>query len=264
MYEFQVFEVNNYPATLAPLGTRRLWMDDVPFKGIYRCFPMSLANQIGWGISFPKDISFRWNGQNNGHDGTHNANNRQEEYQDIEILSGHEYVFKNRGWATLAFDTGLKFVTDENTTMIGFPTPNEFIPGIHVLSVALSTSFFQGHWEVVVKLDRPNEIITIPAGTPIASVMPISLGQLNGSKAIFKNRTREAMNSFSDRLYDEIVIERTKEGKGSGFFRKATDHNGKPVGKHEVSSLKLINDKSEYDPRKNVQIIRNGEEYFVE
>ena len=47
---------------LSPLSVTRDWMDATPEKHAYRCFPVTLANTIGWTLSAKEDISFIWNG----------------------------------------------------------------------------------------------------------------------------------------------------------------------------------------------------------
>ena len=64
MFEFNVYKISKTPADLVPLETKRDWMDETADKHAYRCFPLGLVNNLGWGISFPEDISFIWDGNN--------------------------------------------------------------------------------------------------------------------------------------------------------------------------------------------------------
>jgi hypothetical protein len=39
---------------------QRDWMDATVERHAYKCFPVSLANTVGWSISFLDDIEFVW------------------------------------------------------------------------------------------------------------------------------------------------------------------------------------------------------------
>ena len=45
---------------LRPSPPRRHWMDKLPHS--YKCLPLVIANQWGWQILCPTDVSIRWNG----------------------------------------------------------------------------------------------------------------------------------------------------------------------------------------------------------
>lgn len=238
MYEIDVYAVTDNPGILAPLPINRKWMDDLPFEGVYRCFPMGLANQMGYGISFPEDISFEWNGTYDGEKGG------------IKVYSGHRWIHKHRGWATLAISTGLKFRTPQDVSMLAYPIPNEFYDGFQVYTALLSTSFFKGAWEITLRITEPNKIITIPANTPIGAIMPISLGALNGSTITLKETTQEVLFDFPTMKQIKTVDDNTKHGRGTGLYRKGVDHNGVKYGEHEVSKIDLFYDDA-LDPQHN-------------
>ena len=41
---------------------KRNWMDNTYDAHAYHCFPISLANSIGYELSAPEDITFIWDG----------------------------------------------------------------------------------------------------------------------------------------------------------------------------------------------------------
>ena len=87
---FEVYKVHpNQSANIQPLGVKREWMDETFDKHAYHCFPVSLSNTLGWGVSFPVDISFIWDGISDSTD-TH-----------VKVLKGHEYVSTSRANATI-------------------------------------------------------------------------------------------------------------------------------------------------------------------
>lgn len=231
--EFEVYKLGPYSANINQLGVKRQWMEETFDKHAYHCFPVSLSNSLGWGISFPKDICFIWDGIC---DSTPDH---------VKVLKGHEYVSTGRANGTISFNTNLLIRTSEDLSMLAMPTPNWPIDGVWPFTTIISTSFFQGALPLAWKITKPNEEIFIPANTPIASIMPISLKNLNNSKAILKNISSLPKNFFPKEDYGQIVSEINKQGKWTNFYRNATDHHGKKIGEHEIKVIKLKVDDTE-------------------
>ena len=127
--------------------------------------------------------------------------------------------------------------------MLAMPTPNWPIAGVWPFTTLISTSFFKGAFPIAFRITNPNVEITIPANTPIASVLPISLSDLNNSEAILKDPKNLPKDFFPKDDYGKIVSDINKAGKWTNFYRNATDHHGKTIGSHQVKVLKLkVND----------------------
>jgi hypothetical protein len=227
MYNFDVYEMPGNSATLAPLSAKREWATTLPYPHAYKCFPITLANQFGWGISFPDDIMFRWNGKMDA-----TADN-------IEVFSGHKWVDFNRGWGIVSFNTGLVFKTSEDLTMLGYPVPNEFIDGFQVFTSLISTSFFQKPYQLAGQITRAKEMITIKAGTPVGAIMPMPLADINESTATKKPFAHLNMDMQSLVEYSAIVGEANRNGEITNFYRNGVDHKDTKLGNHEVKSIKL-------------------------
>ena len=103
----------------------------------------------------------------------------------------------------------------------------------------ISTSFFAGEFPVAWRITKANEVITIPANTPVISVMPISLKALNGSEGIVKSIHDLPPNFFPDADYGKIVSDINKKGEWTNFYRDAVDYKGNKIGDHEVKMLRL-------------------------
>lgn len=231
MKNFEVYKVGYRSADISPLTIKRQWMEDTFDKHAYHCFPVSLSNGLGWGISFPKDISFIWDGISDSTD-TH-----------VKVIKGSEFVSTSRANATISFNTNLVIKTDPGITMMAMPVPNWPIDGVWPFTTLISTSFFKGAFPVAWRITRPNVEITIPANTPIISIIPISLTELNNSEAILRNQTSLPPDFFPKEDYGKIVSEINKQGKWTDFYRNATDHNGNKIGDHEVKVIRLkVND----------------------
>lgn len=230
MYSIDVYKSTEYLARIKPLSIKRDWMDQTYEGHAYHCFPVSLANQLGWSISFPEDISFIWDGISDSSP------------DHVKILSGEKYAYSGRANGTISFNTGLMFNTKENITLLSMPVPNLFIDGANPFTTLVNTSFFSGELPCALMITKPNEIITIKAGTPIIAIIPINLSLLQNSEMNIKSYKDFPQNliSVNSQEYSQAVYAANREGKWTDFYRNATDHKGNKVGEHQVKTIKLI------------------------
>lgn len=211
---------------IQPLGGVRDWMDVTWEKHAYRCFPITLANQYGWGISFPEDISFIW-------DGTVN-----ESSQHVTIIKGQRYASPQRGSATVSFSTGIRLITKEGIDILSMPPANQFIRGVHPFTTVINTSFFQGELPCAIRITEPNLEITIKAGTPVVSIIPVDLNALQDSEIVIKKSAMpEAPYMIEE--YTADISAKNQQGIWTNYYRNATDHKGNKTGEHSVKSIKL-------------------------
>lgn len=214
-------------ADIRQLPVIRDWMENTVDRHAYHCFPMSLTNRMGWGISFPEDITFIWDGISDSSDGH------------VKILSGDKYCSGQRGNATVSFHTQLFFKTDPETTTLVMPVPNQFIDGVHCFTALISTSFLESALPIAWRITKPNVEITIPAGTPVAAVMPISLGKLVEFEMEIDNANFQQEDWKRMENYGMAINEINLQGKWSNFYKNAINEKGESVGSHEVKSITL-------------------------
>lgn len=227
MHSVKAYISNSGLGQLDQLGVKRDWMDETYEAHAYKCFPVSLTNQMGWSISFPEDISFIWDGISDT-SGDH-----------VKILKGQKYAYTTRANATISFHTGIVFESDENTTLISMPAPNFFIDGATAFTTMISTSFFKGEFPIVWKITRPNVEITIKAGTPIAAMVPIDLNQLNNSTLEIRPYSEFVESKVDASEYSKKIYEMNVQGKYSNFYRNAEDHQGNKLGSHQIKSIRM-------------------------
>lgn len=210
------------------ISATRPWMDESFDKHAYMCFPMALTNRLGWGISFPEDIVFIWDGID---DTTPNH---------VKVLKGEQYASPKRGNATLSFESGLIIKTDEDVTMLTMPVPNQFIAGTQCFTTLISTSFYMPEFPLAWKITKANEEITIPAGTPVASILPISLTQLQNDFVMEIDEEPVDHTYWEEvKKYGDAAQEKNAVGDWSKMYRDAVDYNGQEIGRHETKSIKL-------------------------
>lgn len=228
MFKIDVYPISPNTGEFKQLPVKRDWMDQTDNAHAYKCFPLSLTNSLGWGISFPEDITFIWDGISTSSEPDH-----------VKILSGDKYAYTSRENATISFKTGFLIKTDPNVTMLSIAPPNYILDGVQPLTALISTSFFKGEFPAAWKITRPNVEITIPAGTPVMSLIPISLGELNNSEAHIRPMYELGPGFFPDGDYSKIVKDINNSGQWTNFYRDAVDHHGKKIGDHEAKSLRF-------------------------
>lgn len=228
MKEISVTKMSPEAAHIEQLQVKRDWMDDTYDKHAYMCVPVTLTNRLGWGISFPKDIRFIWDGVT---DTTPDH---------IKILEGEEFVSTTRGNATISFISRLIFKTDEDTTMLAMPVPNQFIRGAQSYTTLISTSFYVHDLPLAWRVTEPNLEIVIPAGTPVAAVLPISVSGLESEYQLSISDKYPGQEYWDEvRKYGEIVEIKNNVGDWSRMYREALNYRGEVIGKHETKSIRL-------------------------
>ena len=223
----KAYKIGSVSANIEQLSVKRDWMDETFDKHAYHCFPVSLANTVGWGISYPEDIVAVWDGV------------RGPEPDHVKIISGNKYATCDNGNGTFRINTNLVFETDPNTSIMMYQPPNMFIENGHALSSIVSSSWYDKPVPVVWRIDRPNVEFVIKANQPFIAFMPISLGQLKNVEVDVHNKIIDPEKNRNNQQYDKKFRENNQSGQWSDFYRNATDHNGNSLGSHEVKSLRL-------------------------
>lgn len=214
-------------AHIEQLPATREWMDQTSDKHAYQCFPLSLTNTFGWGISFPEDLVFRWDGE---WDSTPNH---------VKIISGERYLHPNRGHATISFNTGLTFRTDQSITMLIMPVPNDFSPYAQCFTTLMSTSFYDSSLPVAWTITKPNVDIVIPAGKPVAAVIPLSVNATQEYEIEVVNAKFNFIRQLETTKYAQKVSEIIQSGRWSRFYKNGLNSEEKQVGHHESKKITL-------------------------
>lgn len=217
-------------ANVGQLPLHRDWMDSTFDRHAYQCFPVSLSNRLGWGISYPEDITFVWDGIN---DSTPNH---------VKIISGMKYVHPNRGNGTISFNTGITFLGEdsENLTLLTMPVPNQFTRGAQCMTTLISTSVLESELPIAWMITEPNIEITIPANTPIATVLPVSLSEIQDYELVLSpGRPDYETAEWQENMRNRAAASQSMNSSGewTHFYRDAIDHNGCPVGSHETKKI---------------------------
>jgi len=235
MLNISVEKTQGSVVNVSPMSIKRDWMDVTPEKHAYRCFPVTQANMIGWYLSCEKDIVFTWNGVTDTSSET------------VKILEGSDFSYTGRGQATISINTGLVFKTDENISMFVINPVNYFNDDFETMSSLVSTSFYNNPLPLAIKARTANKEIVIKAGTPLATLVPISLTALDNTSIKMisysdPGREREKANI----AYGEAAQVINQAGQWTDWYREAVNEKNESIGKHETKALKLsVNDTRE-------------------
>jgi hypothetical protein len=248
MFNISVEKTSWSNMKISPMSIKRDWMDATSEKHAYRCFPVSQANVIGWNISCLEDVSFIWDGINSqtGDNvkilagGEIKGNEISNYDKDATLQFRNNFYYTGRGQSSVSFNTGLYFKTEQNVSLFTINPVNYFNSDFETMSSLISTSFLDNPLPLAIKAKSANKEILIKAGTPLATIIPISLGVLNNSCIeINKYQDPENKRQEANKNYGEAAQVINQSGKWTDWYRDAVNEKGESLGSHEVKTLKL-------------------------
>lgn len=227
MFNISVEKMNGSIFNIEPMSIKRDWMDATSENHAYRCFPVTQANLIGWNIHCTEDIVFTWDGINDQTD------------QHVKI-SSPESAYSGRGQSSISLSTGLVFRTDQDVSILTINPVNYFNDSFETMSNLMSTSFYDNPLPLAIKAKKANEVTIIKAGTPIATIIPISLTKLNNTSIeIIDYRDDDRSRHNANMSYGEAAQIINGSGQWTDWYRDAIDEKGESLGQHEVKVLRL-------------------------
>ena len=227
MFNISVEKMAGRPFVISPMSIKRDWMDATSENHAYRCFPVTQANVVGWSLSCSEDIEFIWDGINDQTD------------KHIQIFSP-EGSYAGRGQSSISLNTGLVFRTDEDVSILTINPVNYFNEDFETMSNLISTSFYDNPLPLAIKAKKANERVVIKAGTPIATIIPISLTNLNNSTIkIVEYRDDNGLRQNANIEYGNAAQVINSSGKWTDWYRDAVNEKEESIGRHEVKTLKL-------------------------
>jgi hypothetical protein len=228
MIKISVEKMQGNSFVISPMSIKRDWMDATSDNHAYRCFPVTQANVVGWSLSCLEDISFIWDGVN-------------DQTQDhVKIISAPEGSYTGRGQSSISLNTGLVFRTEEDISIMTINPVNYFSEDFETMSNLISSSFYDNPLPLAIKARKANQEIKIKAGTPIATIVPISLTKLNNTvieinEYVDQDRKRQTASEN----YGKASQVLNSSGQWTDWYRDAVDENGEVKGQHETKTLKL-------------------------
>jgi hypothetical protein len=236
MFNISVEKTQGSLFNIQPMSIKRDWMDVTSEGHAYRCFPVTQSNVIGWSLSCVKDIEFIWDGVND------------QSSDHIEIFSP-KGSYSGRGQSSVSLNTGLVFRTDKDVSIFTINPVNYFSDEFETMSSLISTSFYDNPLPLAIKAKTANKRVVIKAGTPVATIIPISLSNLNGTNIEIVNyEDQDRKRLEANMSYGSAAQEINSAGKWTDWYRDAVNEKRETQGSHEVKTLKLgVTDKTKGD-----------------
>jgi hypothetical protein len=227
MYNISIEKTYKSIFNICPMSIKRDWMDATSEGHAYRCFPVTQANVIGYGLSCKEDIEFIWDGVN-------------DQTGDRVKIFSPEGAYSGRGQSSISLDTGLIFKTDQDVSILAINPVNYFSDEFETMSSLISTSFYDNPFPLALKAKIPNKKVLIKAGTTIATLIPISLTKLNDTViniVDYEDHDRKRVEANISYGKEAQVI--NSSGAWTDWYRNAVNEKNESLGSHEVKVLKL-------------------------
>jgi len=227
MFNITVEKMQGCIFNIEPMSIKRDWMDLTSENHAYRCFPVTQSNVIGWYLSCSEDIIFTWDG----------INDQTDKHVKIVSPSGS---YSGRGQSSISLNTSLVFKTDPDVSIWTIHPVNYFNDDFETMSSVISTSFYDNPLPLALKAKKANVETIIKAGTPIATIIPISLTNLNNTTIeIVEYKDEDRSRTNANIAYGEAAQVLNSSGNWTDWYRNAVNEKNEPVGSHEVKTLKL-------------------------
>jgi hypothetical protein len=227
MINITVEKMQNSLFNISQMSVRRDWMDQTSEKHAYRCFPITQANVLGWSLSCTEDIVFTWDGVN-------------DQTPDHMEIKGPEGSYSGRGQSSISLNTGLVFRTASDVSLLTISPVNYFNDEFETISNFISTSFFDNPFPLALKAKKANVETVIKAGTPVATIIPISLTNLNNSVINIVNYLDpQELRKKANIDYGTAARKMISTGNFTDWYRDAVNEKNESLGTHEVKVLRL-------------------------
>jgi hypothetical protein len=228
MYNISVERMHGALFDIAPMSIKRDWMDNTAEGHAYRCFPVTQSNVVGWSIFCKQDIEFLWDG----------INDQSQDH--VNIISAPEGSYSGRGQSSISFNTGLIFRTDKNVSLFTINPVNYFNDDFETMSNLISTSFYDNPLPLAIKSKSANKNVVIKSGTPLATILPISLSELNNTCIdIIEYKDEDRKRIEANIAYGQAAQVLNSSGEWTDWYRNAVNEKQESLGSHEVKTLKL-------------------------
>lgn len=218
---------------------KRKWMDE--YVHMYRCLPMTIANQNGWVIPSPCDIHVVWFG---GQD-----TKSMHFWLDKQFNVEKSWVKCHFVGGVITFEFDFVIKTNPGTNLIIRGAPNFFIDGVTPLEGVVETDWLNFSFTMNWRMTQPNKVVTFKKGDPICFIQPIphSYAESFSFDIEFMEDNPELLEQFNAHLASRVKFSNDKiQGKHSEHWQKhyftGTDvKTGLKVGK-DTHAIKLYLD----------------------
>ena len=168
---------------LEPASPRRDWMDTAPGKTPYRCLPMVMANQAGWVVRCPCNLSAVWNGKTD-------TSGLSIEVGDKE-LEAVGFIGSQFGMGIITFRLPWLFRTVPGIGMWVHGPANEPKDNLTPLEGLVETDWLESPFTMNWKIQRRRSPVYFRKGDVICTLTPAPLDLLEGLAPEFRALSSE-------------------------------------------------------------------------
>lgn len=223
--------------SIKPASPRREWMDRTDGFA-YRCLPLSIANQAGWVISSPADVSLIWTGT----DDTASLN--------INIAPGFERykssILSHFGFGVLTFSLPWLFRTPPGVALLVRGPTNTPKRGIVALDGIVETDWNSATFTMNWRCTEPSHPVSFLEGEPICMIQPIRLDEIESYEFAARPiesdpREYEQFRAFSQSRRAMIDDPQRKPEDWQKHYTRGIHADGQPADTRHRSRLNLSN-----------------------
>lgn len=154
MVQLKFLKTHSNPPVIAQSGVKRNWMDETYARHAYQCYPMTMANVLGWEIQLENDVVVIWDGGNSV----------------PRILSGDtsengRQVCSASIVGQISFHIGYVFRTDAPYEVMISGSPNFDYRGAVPLSAYIPSSWWPDEVFMNWRIEEVGREITFPKGS---------------------------------------------------------------------------------------------------
>ena len=171
----------------------------------YRCLPLTIGNQYGFVIKSEFDFSFIWDGGDSP-DSIKLFFNESSE----ELSKKHPRIETHFGSGIITINPPFTLRTPPGVNLMTINPPNYIIPNVTVMTGVVETDNIRRHFTFNLKIQMPNIQVMVPAGSPLAAVIPIP-----------RYYADEFELKYAEDIFDEKTIdEEMQAGQDTDIYRK--------------------------------------------
>jgi hypothetical protein len=195
----------------------------------YRCLPLTIGNQYGFVIKSEFDFSFIWDGGNDP-DSIKLFFNESSE----ELNKKHPRIETHFGSGIITINPPFTLRTPPGVNLMTINPPNYIIPNVTVMTGVVETDNIRRHFTFNLKIQIPNIQVMVPAGTPLAAIIPIP-----------RYYADEFELKYAEDIFDEKTInEEMQADIDTDIYRKEIEPTlPNNVGKHYMQGKDIYGNK---------------------
>jgi hypothetical protein len=186
----------------------------------YRCLPLTIGNQYGYIFKSQFDFYVQWDGGESSESLLFYFNDSEE-----TLKTKFPRVESHFGSGIFTINYPFNLRTPPGVNLITINPPNEILPNITVMTGVIETDNIRRNFTFNLKMQIPNIRVFIPAGTPLAAVIPVPRYysdefEIVNSEDIFSEETIiEEIQASVDASIQRSEIEfKSKNGVGRDYF----------------------------------------------